>query len=88
MLNNPLLKLLISAFVSAALGWLINQLPPIREFPGRSTLTLRLTLEVLMLGVLLQVLPDTSLVPESTQKFANIFVVVVLMLLALDLFHL
>ncbi|MGF1934821.1 MAG: NACHT domain-containing protein [Nostoc sp. ChiQUE02] len=49
MLNNPLITLLLTGLLAAVAGYLINQWPAIRDFPGRNTLIFKLTIEVVVL---------------------------------------
>lgn len=49
MLNHPLVTLLLTSLLASVVGYLINQWPAIREFPGRNTLVIKLTIEVVVL---------------------------------------
>jgi DNA polymerase III delta prime subunit len=63
MLNHPLLTLLLTSVLgvlAAVLGWLINQLPAIPQFPGQKALILKLTFELVVLGVVFSWLKDFS----------------------------
>ncbi|MDJ0736316.1 MAG: NACHT domain-containing protein [Nostocaceae cyanobacterium] len=50
MLNHPLLVVLLTGLLSSAAGYLINQLPSIKEFPGRNALVVKLTAEIVVLS--------------------------------------
>lgn len=52
MFNNPLLLALCGALLSSAVGYFVNQLPAIKQFPGKNALVLKLTVEiVILLGI-------------------------------------
>ena len=50
MLNHPPFHVLVAAFNATLGSYLLNQLPTIREFPGRNALILKLTIEVVVLA--------------------------------------
>ncbi|MBV6626358.1 MAG: hypothetical protein KI793_26060 [Rivularia sp. (in: Bacteria)] len=49
MFNHPLFQALCSALLAATVGYLINQLPAIKQFPGKNTIVVKLTIEVVLL---------------------------------------
>ena len=49
MFNHPLFQALCGALLAAAVGYLINQLPAIKAFPGKNILVTKLTIEVIIL---------------------------------------
>ena len=50
MFNHPLLLVLFAALLSPVISYLINQLPPIKQFPGSKALIFWLTFEIVILG--------------------------------------
>ena len=48
-------------FLFSTIGYLVNQLPEIRDFPGRNWLLIRLLLYLTILSMVLQVLDNTTL---------------------------
>ena len=52
MFNHPLFQALCNALLAAAVGYLINQLPAIKNFPGKNVLVFKLTFEVVVLVVI------------------------------------
>ncbi len=49
MFNHPLFQASCGALLAAAVGYLINQLPAIKAFPGKNTLVVKLTIEAVVL---------------------------------------
>jgi uncharacterized membrane protein len=49
MFNHPLFQALCGGLLAAAVGYLINQLPAIKNFPGKNALVFKLTIEVIIL---------------------------------------
>ncbi|MGB3638356.1 MAG: NACHT domain-containing protein [Rivularia sp. (in: cyanobacteria)] len=49
MFNHPLFQVLCGGLLAAAVGYLINQLPAIKNFPGKNILVFKLTIEVIIL---------------------------------------
>ena len=49
MFNHPLFQALCGALLAAAVGYLINQLPAIKSFPGKNILVVKLTIETAVL---------------------------------------
>ncbi|MDZ8053302.1 MAG: hypothetical protein RMX68_025750 [Aulosira sp. ZfuVER01] len=47
---NELLQILVPAFIGAASGYLINQLPPLRTFRGSKLLVIAIAIELAVLG--------------------------------------
>ncbi|HEY9909204.1 MAG TPA: hypothetical protein V6D18_16545, partial [Thermosynechococcaceae cyanobacterium] len=64
MLDHPIVKLVIAATVAGLIGYLINQLPAIKQFPGRGWLVGGLLFCITLLGLAMQVLPDASIAEE------------------------
>ena len=52
MFNHPLLLALCGALLTSIVGYLINQLPAIKEFPGKNALVFKMTIEVVVLGAI------------------------------------
>lgn len=52
------LSLVLNGVAAALLGYLINQLPPLRHFPSKNALIFRLTIELVALGIILTAIGD------------------------------
>ncbi|MGB6300281.1 MAG: hypothetical protein WBF90_29490, partial [Rivularia sp. (in: cyanobacteria)] len=49
MFNHPLFQALCGGLLTTAVGYLINQLPAIKQFRGKNILVSKLTIEVIIL---------------------------------------
>lgn len=49
MFNHPLLPTLCGVLLTSFVGYLINQLPAIKQFPGKNGLVVKLTIEAIIL---------------------------------------
>ena len=49
MLNHPLFLALCGVLLTSVVGYLINQLPAIKQFPGKNALVVKLTIETAVL---------------------------------------
>jgi eukaryotic-like serine/threonine-protein kinase len=88
MIDESLLKVLAFVAIASISGYLINQLPSIKEFPGRNVLVTRLVVWIVLLAAALEVLTGDGAIAEQVKRLVEVGAIVAGVLLAFDLFQL